>query len=195
MEPSRRCVTDLTMKHRLLLLVLAALCAVASASGQTIRSLGYNTTNGEIVAATNVVWTNAFTFSTNTVAAQVRTNLGLGSTNAVSFGSLSIADTNNAALNINPTNAVFTSRVQINNTNGIVFGGVNSNTAAAVTRTNLSLGLPAFTNTSNVTLMRALAGSTNTNQPYSGTITIEFDGNAPIAVVVSNGIILEVGTY
>jgi hypothetical protein len=39
--------------------------------------LGF-TTNGRIVAATNVVWTNAFNFSTNTVAAQVRTNLGLG---------------------------------------------------------------------------------------------------------------------
>jgi hypothetical protein len=41
--------------------------------------LGF-TTNGQIVAETNVVWTNAFNFSTNTVAAQVRTNLGLGAT-------------------------------------------------------------------------------------------------------------------
>jgi hypothetical protein len=64
------------MRH-LLTLLLATLCA-ASAFGQTIKTLGYNTTNGQIVAATNVVWTNAFSFSTNTVAAQVRTNLGLG---------------------------------------------------------------------------------------------------------------------
>jgi hypothetical protein len=58
-------------------ILLAALLA-ATSYGQTIKSLGYNTTNGQIVAATNVVWTNAFSFSTNTVAAQVRTNLGLG---------------------------------------------------------------------------------------------------------------------
>ena len=60
----------------LLTLLLATLCA-ATSYGQTIKSLGYNTTNGQIVAATNVVWTNAFNFSTNTVAAQVRTNMGI----------------------------------------------------------------------------------------------------------------------
>jgi hypothetical protein len=62
-----------------LITLLLALCA-ATGYGQTIKTLGYNTTNGEIVAATNVVWTNAFSFSTNTVAAQVRTNLELGAT-------------------------------------------------------------------------------------------------------------------
>jgi hypothetical protein len=173
-----------------LITLLLALCA-ATGYGQTIKTLGYNTTNGEIVAATNLVWTNAFTFSTNTVAAQVRTNLGLGSTNAVSFGSLSIADTNNAALNIDTTNAVFTSRVQINNTNGIVFGGVNSNTAAAVTRTNLSLGLPALTNTSNAGLLQALAGVTN--GPATATIYVS-DPETPTTwgLVFSNGILVNV---
>jgi hypothetical protein len=70
------------MKH-LYALLLLGLCATSSA--QSIKALGYNTTNGQIVAATNVVWTNAFTFSTNNVAAQVRTNLSLpwtGLTNA-----------------------------------------------------------------------------------------------------------------
>ena len=67
------------MKHLFLTLLLATLCA-ATSYGQTITSLGYNTTNGQIVAATNVVWTNSFSFSTNTVAAQVRTNLALGAT-------------------------------------------------------------------------------------------------------------------
>lgn len=63
------------MKHLLLILLAATFCATASA--QTIRTLGYNSTNGQIVAATNVVWTNSFNFLTNTVAAQVRTNLNL----------------------------------------------------------------------------------------------------------------------
>jgi hypothetical protein len=76
------------MKHFLTILLLAA-CA-ATGYGQTVKSLGYNTGNGEVVAATNVVWTNSFSFSTNTVAAQVRTNLGLGfsaltNTNAANF--------------------------------------------------------------------------------------------------------------
>ena len=75
----------------LLTLLLATLCA-ATSYGQTIKSLGFNSTNGQIVAATNVVWTNSFSFSTSTVAAQVRTNLGLGwsaltNTNAANFRS------------------------------------------------------------------------------------------------------------
>lgn len=74
------------MKHLLFILFLA-LCATAHA--QTIRALGYNSTNGQVVAATNVVWTNAFSFSTNTVAAQVRTNLGLGQTDNVQFNEIS----------------------------------------------------------------------------------------------------------
>ena len=77
------------MKH-LFSIVAALLLLAAPAAAQTIKSLGFNTTNGNIVAATNVVWTNAFNFSTNTVAAQVRTNLGLGwsaltNTNAANF--------------------------------------------------------------------------------------------------------------
>jgi hypothetical protein len=73
----------------LLTLLLATILA-AQAGAQTIKTLGYNTTNGQVVAATNVVWTNAFNFSTNTVAAQVRTNVGLGwsaltNTNAAGF--------------------------------------------------------------------------------------------------------------
>jgi hypothetical protein len=62
-----------------LLTLLLAICA-ATVYGQTIRTLGFNASNNQIVAATNLVWTNAFSFSTNTVAAQVRTNAGLGAT-------------------------------------------------------------------------------------------------------------------
>lgn len=61
------------MKLILSILIAAILCATASA--QTIRTLGYNSTNGQVVAATNMVWTNSFSFSSNAVAAQVRTNL------------------------------------------------------------------------------------------------------------------------
>ena len=115
------------MKHFFAIL-LAALCA-ATSYAQTIKTLGFNTTNGQIVAATNVVWTNAFSFSTNVIAAQVRTNLGL------------------------PLNTL--------------------------------------TNDSNVTLMRALSGSTNTNHPYSGSISVTGTNNTN-TLVFSNGILQEV---
>jgi len=60
------------MKHLLATLAFAVLAAACHA--QTIRTLGYST-NGQIVAATNVVWTNAFNFSSNAVVEAVRNNL------------------------------------------------------------------------------------------------------------------------
>jgi hypothetical protein len=66
------------MKTLTTLFALALFCATGY--GQTIKSLGFNTTNGEVVAntGTNVLtFTNAFTVATNAVA-QVRTNLNLG---------------------------------------------------------------------------------------------------------------------
>ena len=133
------------------------------------------------------------TWLTNTNVTNFRTAIGLGATNVVSFGYLTIADSNSAAVSIDPAtmNTLFSSRVQINSTNGIVFGGVNSNTAAAVTRTNLSLGLPALTNTSNVGLLQALAGVTN--GPATATIYVS-DPETPTTwgLVFSNGILVNV---
>lgn len=222
--------------NRILATIIAALCA-ATASAQSIKSLGYNTTNGQIVAATNVVWTNAFNFSTNTVAAQVRTNLGIGATSSVTFNTLHAdqdASSSTYTLNLGQTNTgfrgvgggssdfgyakdgslqlgflssglnsyvahAFAAPLTLNygtgNTAVLQFGGADSATGAAISRTNLRLGLPALTNTSNVTAVRALSGSTKTNHPFSGTISIEYDGNPPQAIAVSNGIIVEVGTY
>ena len=159
------------MKHLLTLLATLAIL-VSPAAAQTIKSLGYNTTNGQIVAATNVVWTNAFSFSTNTVAAQVRTNLGLGATNNVSYNQVAAIDL--VSENITIDGAIYFTETFTN---------------LAVTRTNLSLGLPALTNTSNVTAMRALAGSTNTNQPFSGSISVVGTNNTN-TLVFSNGILL-----
>ena len=157
------------MKHFLSIIFAAIFCA--SASAQTIRTLGYNT-NGQVVAATNVTWTNSFNFSTNTVAAQVRTNLSLGASNSPSFTSVYLSG------DITANSATIQA-------GGIVFedGG------EALTRTNLGLRLPALTNTSNVTMMRALAGSTNTNQPFSGSISVVGTNNTN-TLIFSNGILL-----
>lgn len=71
-------------------------------------------------------------------------------------------------------------------TNGIIFRA-----GAGQTRTNLGLGLPALTNTSNVTMMRALSGSTNTNEPFSGTISVVGTNNTN-TLTFSNGILQSV---
>jgi hypothetical protein len=242
------------MKHRLLLIVLAALCAVASASGQTIRTLGYNTTNGQVVysgtntltftnqlsfigdgnyvdlisarsqilvdqddnsdalsynsssngwtvnnpsgfrSAIGLPWsgltnTNASGFRsalelsagwlTNTNAANFRTAIGLGAANDVQFGEISVDNQN----------------IILGNTNGAIFFSDSDgsetifyfdNSADKVTaRSDLDLPLPALTNTSNVTTMRALSGSTNTNHPYSGSVALT---NTNV-LVFSNGIL------
>jgi hypothetical protein len=63
-------------------------------------------------------------------------------------------------------------------------------TDAATTRTNVGLPLAALTNTSNVTTMRALAGSTNTNHPFSGSFNVMDDNSITFTIQVSNGIII-----
>jgi hypothetical protein len=141
------------MKALTTLFALAIFCATAC--GQTIKALGYNTTNGQIVAATNVVWTNAFSFSTNTVAAQVRTNLSLGSTwltntNVTNF---------RTAIGLGLTNFVEFAQVEsghffvADGPNGIVF---ETDSVAAITRTNLGIPLPALTNTNNFNTLKEL---------------------------------------
>jgi hypothetical protein len=71
------------------------------------------------------------------------------------------------------------------------FGGSITFEAAASVRTNLGLGLSALTNTSNVTTMRALSGSTNTNHPFSGSVSVVGTNNTN-TLVFSNGILQSV---
>jgi hypothetical protein len=270
------------MKHLLLTLLLATLCATAY--GQTIKSLGYDTASGEVIANTGtntLTFTNAFNVATNAVA-QVRTNLGLGGGDSPTFSGLtlegatlnvdSIKGVNNeatqidlgsgdfsspsgtfifttdsdklsvgteiefvgdnaatnatitrtnlglgatwltntnvtnfrTAIGLGATNEVFFNTVEVDNfiisgSNQLTIpslflnGSIEWNEAsdAATTRTNLGIPLPALTNTSNVTMMRALAGSTNTNQPHSGNLDVVGQlGN--FTIVVSNGIIIDV---
>lgn len=158
------------------ILLTAILCA--SASAQTIRTLGYNSTNGQVVAATNVVWTNTTTFRKVVVDPQASGALG------IQYG------TNDSGLYNGGTYNILSLRVGGINaltaeTNGVSFANPNT------TRTNLSLGLPALTNTSNVTMMRALAGSTNTSHPFTGSVTVVDDVNDVATLVFSNGILVE----
>lgn len=67
----------------------------------------------------------------------------------------------------------------------------NNTTNAAATRTNLGFPFPALTNTSNVTMMRALSGSTNTNHPFSGSVSVVGTNNTN-TLIFSNGVLQEV---
>jgi hypothetical protein len=155
------------MKLRLSILLLAAAAlAVAPAAGQTVKSLGYNTTNGQIVysGSNSLTFTNALQFSTN-ARATTRTNLGLGGSDSVTFSNLSLSG--NGSLAIGGMNlTAISSGIDLAfkragstelelKTNGLIlhvgsyaFSGGNTN-GASTTRTNLGLGgtnTPTFSN-------------------------------------------------
>ena len=149
------------MKLRLSILLLAAALAAAPAAGQTVKSLGYNTTNGNIVAATNVTFTNSVGFATNSRAA-TRTNLG-GTTvgNAV----FTAATTNAARVALGATvvgENIFTVPLQYQE----LFLRINadntvSSLSPAATRTNLGLGATNNVTFSNITASGTLAVTGN----------------------------------
>ena len=171
------------MKHLFLTLLLATLCA-ATSYGQTIKTLGYNATNGV------VVYTN-----TNT----------LNFINPVFFGSLAQGELSldtsfeddglGLSIRRGTNDGIFLLNLGFTNNTIHFFVPISfqNNTAAPITRTNLGIPLAALTNTSNVTTMRALAGSTNTNQPFSGTFnTYDPVSEEYYTVIVSNGIIVSI---
>lgn len=178
------------MTTRLILLVAVLLCWAAFAQGQTIKSLGFNTNDGRIVysGTSPLTFTNAVSFghpneSTPAFGTEVVIygNLTMNSYESSGETPATLSVGSFIATGFGPGSNIVT----VSYDNGITFGG----DAAGLTRTNLGLSLPALTNTSNVTTMRALAGSTNTNQPFSGSISVVGTNNTN-TLVFSNGILL-----
>jgi hypothetical protein len=104
------------MKLRLLILLAAALAA-SPAAGQTIKSLGFNTTNGQVVYS----GTNPLTFTNTVYASQFWVKIGTNSY-------VSLAD----------DIAEFYVPIDVRSSNGITFSATNS---ASVTRNNLGIGV------------------------------------------------------
>jgi hypothetical protein len=199
------------MKHFLAILFLAA-CA-ATAQGQAIKAVAFNTTNNTVVSTNRITFpllgAAAGTAATPSLSIASGTNVfGVFATTQLGIGvylGFSVDGTRRFYISTNTiraelpisfsttTNAAETrTNLALGATNDVSFNSV-AVTNAGATRTNLSLGLPALTNTSNVTTMRALAGSTNTNQPFSGTVPY-YDPVDEIAreLIFSNGILLSV---
>jgi hypothetical protein len=152
------------MKLRLLILLAAALAA-SPAAGQTIKSLGFNTTNGNIVAATNVTFTNSVGFATNARAA-TRTNLG-GTTVGDSVFTATNAAAAATAIGLGTANEVTFNRVQVGGSSFTAddFSGGNFVVTAGHALTFASGGTPGATLTN--------LGLGTTNAVTFGTLTAE----------------------
>jgi hypothetical protein len=159
------------MKALTTLFALAIFCATAC--GQTIKTLGYNTTNGQVVANTG---TNVLKFTNEDVAftkitvgdpeddAVVIDNISIEAAfwkyNGVARISVEESDLRDGQENIRLKWGDNTSGVDVDllRTAGpIEFTGDNAATNAATTRTNLGLGATWLTNT-NVTNFRTAIG-------------------------------------
>jgi hypothetical protein len=176
------------MKHLFLTLLLATLCATAY--GQTIKSLGYNTTNGQIVylGTNTLAFTNEFISIDSTLRGLQGTNSTLVLNNGEFFGpwffdeAVGFGDIGGTRANLelaeedevrfasvlvgsDSTNSVF-----INfSSNGITIEGGKTNQIFELIGTNLGpairadLGIPwtGLTNTNAATFQGALFSATN----------------------------------
>jgi hypothetical protein len=172
------------MKHLFFTLLLATLCA-ANGYGQTIKSLGFNTTNGQVVANTTNVLTfsNALAFGAN--ASTTLNNLG-ASTGVPDF--VTAAEEIPAATALALAGPVEGALVNVFGWTGVGTNWYVDLFYRGPIRSALGLPLAALTNTSNVTAMRALSGSTNTNHPFSGSVSVVGTNNTN-TLVFSNGIL------
>jgi hypothetical protein len=171
------------MKPFLLTLLLAA-CAV-SAHGQTIKAVAFNTTNNTVVS------TNRITFpllgAASGTAATPSLSIASGTNVFGVFATTQLGIGVYLGFSVDGTRRFYISTNTIRAELPISF---SSTINSAETRTNLGIPLPALTNTSNVTMMRALSGSTNTNGPVNGVFDFLNGDTNSVSVSISNGIIV-----
>jgi hypothetical protein len=171
---------------RYFLAILAALLLCASSQAQTLKALMINTTNGHIVATNNDLrFTNAGSVAATSFEAGEMIVSSAGIQTTEYGGKLDFE-----------TGEFTASDVLVFSFSGSSFllnraFSFSSPTNADTSRTNLGIPLAALTNSSNVTMMRALAGSTNTNHPFSGSISVTGTNNTN-TLVFSNGILQSV---
>lgn len=180
------------MKLRLLFLLAAAALAASPAAGQTIKSLGYNTTNGNIVAATNVTFTNSLGFATNARAA-TRTNLG-----ATTVGNSVFTATNGAAA----ATAIGLGWAALTNPQSSLYSGTATQLLGYVAETNPSspgltgFNVLAYTNTNTLVIPANLligedavpAPRNPRNVTVNGSVTIQYPYSSLTTIYANNSI-------
>jgi hypothetical protein len=155
------------MRHTLSLLAAITILA-APASAQTMRVLAYNT-NGQILSATNVAFTNSVSFGEIKADTLIMPKLGaplilanITSGNLSANGTLSggtvTTSAGGAIIVVSGGSLRFDAGATISNSPTVNFANT---TNAAQTRTNLGLGLPLLTNGS-ITNFQSALFSTNT---------------------------------
>jgi hypothetical protein len=196
------------MKPLLTTLLLATLCATGY--GQTIKALGYNMTNGNVIGPTSGIlqFTNEVTFGTmggNTVGVFSQLFVGDEATlffdgggagawrSALGLGWPALTNSNAATslLGINASNEVVAA-TNIIFTNGVAF----TTNAAASTLANLGLGTNASVTISNLNVQSVNISNADTFRTNIGlggglTTNVVVDTNT---LVFTNGILLEVTT-
>lgn len=171
-----------------------------AAAATTRANLGFSTNLNAVWTATNA--SNArsavglgATWLTNTNVTNFRNAVELGATNNVEFNELRLGGSGQMHIRGSAGNISFYNGVEFQNVLLIPADTdpveINSQWNNASVRSNLGLPLPALTNTSNASMMRALTGSTNTNHPYSGSISVVGTNNTN-TLVFSNGILQSV---
>jgi hypothetical protein len=162
---------------RLLATIIACLCA-ATSSAQTIKSLGYNTTNGQIVAATNVAFTNSVSFGEikadtlimpKTGAPSILANMSSGNLSAggVISGGTVTTSSGGSIIVVSGGSLRFNDGATISNSPTVNFANT---TNAAQTRTNLGLG-GGITATNSFVSYNGTNYTTNTVTISNGIIT------------------------
>jgi hypothetical protein len=165
-----------------LTLLLTTLCA-ATSYGQTMKALSYNTNGRIIYSGTNeLTFTNAVGFAEGDL--EITASGGIAWAGELKYEAES--QTFFSALAFSSTNVSASTRTNL----GLGATWL-TNTNAENFRSAIGLGLSALTNTSNVTTMRALSGSTNTNHPFSGSVSVVGTNNTN-TLVFSNGILQSV---
>lgn len=168
-------------------LVALLLCA-APAQAQTLKSLMYNTSNNAVVQTQRLTFTLLGVASGT--AATPSLTYASGTNTFGTFAASQLGVGPYLGFSVDGTRRFFIATNTIRAELPISFANT---TNAAETRTNLGLGATWLTNTSNVTTMRALAGSTNTNEPYNGIIQYaDSPTGDTYEMTVSNGIILKI---
>ena len=142
---------------------------------------GFPTVVDFISFSTNVEILQPLSFTNSTVAAQTRTNLGLGTTNSVQFQSVTA---NGFTLTDGAT--VFTDG-EVAMAGAFRFDSPVLFNSPSATRTNLGLPLAALTNTNNANFLSALGLGTNSSPTFSNaTVTGNFTNQGTIYGLKTN---------